>query len=228
LGEIDGQKRVFFGGGDGVCYAFEALHPGANPEPVRRLKRVWRFDCDPSAPKEDVHRYIDNRHESPTNIKSMPVFHRNRVYLTCGGDIWWGKNEAWLKCIDATPTGDVTDSGELWSYPLELHCCSTPSIWNGLVFVADCGGNIHCVDAETGEPYWTHDLRGEIWGSTLVADGKVYVGSRRGDICILAAEKNKRVLATVRLPAPVSSTPVAANGVLYVMSQKRIYAVEQQ
>jgi len=228
LGEVNGQKRIFFGGGDGVCYAFEALRPPANPEPVRSLKRVWRFDCDPSAPKEDVHRYIENRHESPSNIKSMPVFYKNRVYLTCGGDIWWGKNEAWLKCIDATQTGDITGSGELWSYPLELHCCSTPSIWNGLVFVADCGGNVHCVDAETGEPYWTHEMRGEIWGSTLVADGKVYVGSRRGDLCILAAEKDKRVLATVRLRAPASSTPVAANGVLYIMSQKQLYAVEQQ
>ena len=34
---------------------------------------------------------------------------------------------------------------------------------DGLVYVADCGGKVHCVDAETGQPYWVHDARGEIW-----------------------------------------------------------------
>jgi len=227
LGEINGQKRVFFGGGDGVCYAFETLRPSTTSGSVQTLKRAWRFDCDPTAPKDNVHRYSGNRRESPSNIKSMPVFYKNRIYVTVGGDIWWGKNEAWLKCIDATQTGEITGSGEVWSYPLDLHSCSTPSISNGLVFVADCGGNVHCVDAETGRAYWTHELRGEVWGSTLVADGKVYVGSRRGDFWILAAEKEKRVLASVQFDAPISTTPVAANGVLYVATQERLYAVEK-
>lgn len=225
LGEAGGRRLVFFGGGDGVCYAFDALGECPASGPVQTLTRVWRFDCDPTAPKEDIHGYIRNRRESPTNIKGMPVFYDDRVYVTAGGDIWWGKNEAWLKCIDATRTGDVTHSGELWSYPVERHCCSTPSIWNGLVFVGDCGGNLHCVDAETGTPYWTHKLRKEIWGSTLVADGKVYVGSRHGDFVIAAAEKEKRVLATVQFDAPIASTPAAANGVLYVATLERLYAI---
>jgi outer membrane protein assembly factor BamB len=227
LGEVGGQRLVFFGGGDGVCYAFAALQPSAGLGPVQQLHRVWRFDCDPTAPKEDVHRYHRNRRESPSNIKSMPVFHNGRLYVTVGGDIWWGKEQAWLKCIDATQTGEITETGQLWSYPLELHCCATPSIHNGLVFVADCGGKLHCVDAETGKPYWTHQLRREVWGSTLVADGKVYVGSRAGDFWILAAEKKKRVLGSVQLGASMATTPVAANGVLYVASLERLYAIAQ-
>ncbi len=225
MGEVNGQKQVFFGGGDGICYAFDALQPPTMLGPVPTLKRVWRFDCDPTAPKENVHQYNGNRRESPSNIKSMPVFYKNRIYVTVGGDIWWGKREAWLKCISATGTGDLTDAGEIWSYTLNKHCCSTPSIWNGLVFVADCGGNVHCVDAETGQPYWTHKLRGEIWGSTLVADGKVYIVSRRGHFCVLAEERRNRVLNTIQLDAPISTTPVAANGVLYVATQERLYAL---
>lgn len=224
LGEVNGQKLVFFCGGDGICYAFEALKSAPSS---KKLKNVWRFDCDPKAPKENVHKYIGNRRESPSNIKSMPVFYKNRVYVTVGGDIWWGKHQAWLKCIDATETGDVTDYGELWSYPLERHCCSTPSISNGLAFVADCGQYIHCVDAETGEPYWTHETEGEIWGSTLVADGKVYVGTRRRDFWVLAASKDKQVLSSIELDSPTSSTPVAANGVLYVTTMKKLYALKK-
>ena len=103
LGEVGGRRLVFFGGGDGVCYAFEPC-PSRRPPATgaERCERVWRFDCDPTAPKENVHRYISNRKESPSNIKSMPVFHDGRVYVTVGGDIWWGKHQAWLKCIDAT------------------------------------------------------------------------------------------------------------------------------
>jgi outer membrane protein assembly factor BamB len=227
LGEVNGRALVFFGGGDGVCYAFEALEPSGPTASLQMLKRVWRFDCDPTAPKENIHRYIRNRRVSPSNIKSMPVFYRNRLYVTVGGDIWWGKDQAWLKCIDATRTGDVTHTGQLWSYPLNRHCCATPAIYDGLVFVGDCGRTLHCVDAETGKPYWTHELRGDIWSSALAADGKVYVGSQRGDFWVFAATKDKKVLASISLGDPISGTPVAANGRLYVATLKRLYALER-
>ncbi|MFH1921434.1 MAG: PQQ-binding-like beta-propeller repeat protein [Planctomycetota bacterium] len=231
LGEVGGRRRVFFCGGDGVCYGFNALGPaeegGASDGEIGSLTRVWRFDCDPTAPKENVHRYIRNRSESPSNIKSMPVFHEGRLYVTVGGDIWWGKHEAWLKCIDATKPGDVTETGLLWSYPLDRHCCSTPSIHAGLVYVADCGGKVHCVDADSGRPYWVHDAGRDMWASTLVADGKVYAGTRRGDFWVLAAGREKQVLSSIRLDAPVISTPVAAGGTLYVGTMTRLYAFEE-
>jgi outer membrane protein assembly factor BamB len=232
LGRVNGRRLVFFGGGDGVCYAFDALLPPKEETErpagqVDTLPPVWRFDCDPEAPKENVHRYIRNRVESPSMISSMPVFDNNRIYVTVGGDIWWGKHQAWLKCIDATGQGDVTSSGLVWSYPVERHCCSTPSVHEGLVYVADCGGKVHCVDAQTGRPYWVHDAGREMWASTLVADGKVYVGTRQGDFWTLAAGKEKQVLGSVRLDAPVISTAVAANGTLYVGTMTRLYAVQK-
>jgi outer membrane protein assembly factor BamB len=156
----------------------------------------------------------------------MPVFHANRVYVTYGGDIWWGKNQAWLKCFAATGTGNITDSAELWSYPVERHCCSTPAIYDGLVFVADCGKFVHCVDAETGRPYWTHETKGEIWASTLVADGKVYIGTRRRDFWVFAATKEKKIISSVTLDSPMHGSPVAANGVLYIATMKKLYAVK--
>jgi outer membrane protein assembly factor BamB len=225
LGKVGDRTLVFFCGGDGVCYAFEPVRSAPSEGHVQKLTRVWRFDCDPTAPKENVHQYIRNRDESPSNIKSMPVFDEGRLYITYGGDIWWGKHKAWLKCIRAAGTGDITDSATVWSYPVQRHCCSTPAVYNGLVFVADCAGLIHCVDAETGRPYWTHDAKGDIWASTLVADGKVYVGTRRGRFWILAADKEKRVISSISLDSPVHGTAVAANGVLYVATMKKLYAV---
>jgi outer membrane protein assembly factor BamB len=253
LGVVGGRRLIFFCGGDGIVYAFEALPQDLPVASVRKpkafrtttetvlphrregsqdqvvthaLKRVWKFDCDPTAPKENVHRYIGNRRESPSNILSMPVLHNNRLYVTGGGDIWWGKNEAWIKCIDATQTGDITATGLIWSHPLQGHACTTPAVDNGLAFAADCRGHVDCVDAETGRLYWTHKTKGDVWASTLVADGKVYVGSRRDDFWILAAAKKKKVIASIRFDSPVGATATAANGVLFVTTLTKLYAVQ--
>jgi outer membrane protein assembly factor BamB len=191
-----------------------------------KLTTVLRFDCDPAAPKQNVHQYIKNRSESPSNIKSMPVFYDNRIYVTLGGDIWWGKNQAWLKCFKATGTGDTTDSAELWSYPVERHCCTTPAVHEGLVFVGDCGKLFHCVNAETGKAHWTHQAKGEIWASALVADGKVYVGTRRREFLVFAASREKQIISSVELDSPINASPVAANGVLYVATMKNLYALK--
>ena len=223
--KVNGRTLVFFSGGNGVVYGFEPISESASTHEVQFLKRVFRFDFDPTAPKENVHRYNSNRRESPSNLYGFPVFDHHRLYLAGGGDLWWGKNEAWLKCIDATKTGDVTSSAEIWAYPLVKHVLSTPAIYRGLVFIADCGRRVHCLDAKTGKALWTHEANGEFWSSPLVADGKVYIGTRRGDFWVFAAEREKRILSTVEFGAPISATATAANGVLYVSTMFELFAI---
>jgi len=241
LGEVNGKRLIFLGGPDGWCYAFEALKeaPPLGPDPALEelrgpgpaLKNVWKFDCDPAAPKEDVHKYVGNRRVSPSVIMGMPVFDKGRIYVSAGGDLWWGKRQSWLKCIDAGGTGDVTKTAEVWSYPLSRETCCTPAVYNGMVFAADCGGVIHCVDAATGKPFWTHKADGDIWGSPLVADGKVFVGTRRGEFVVLAADKQKRLISSTRVgegdDSKINGTVTAANGVLYVPTMSKLYALQR-
>lgn len=228
MGRTGGRDLVVFAGGDGIIYAFEPWKGEAKGGDPGELELVWKFDPDPTAPKVDVHRYWQNRREGPSNVYGMPVFFQGKVYVAGGGDLFWGKKEAWMKCIDASGTGDITQSGEIWSYPLVNHTVTTPAIWNGMVFATDIGRTVHCVDAETGEPYWTHRAEGEFWASPMVSDGKVYVGTRGGDFWVFEAVREKRVLSKVQLNSPVSATAVAANGVLYVATMTHLYAVEQK
>ncbi len=230
LAEVNGRPLVFFGAGNGIVYAFETLAQGSSsPEgQVAALRKVWQFDFDPTAPKTNVHRYNSNRSEGPSNFYGMPVFYENRVYIAGGGDIWWGKNEAGLKCIDATRTGDVTNDGLLWSYALQKHVMATPAIAKGLVFIADCGRLLHCVDAETGKGCWTQEIAGEAWASPFVADGKVYLGTRSGNFYVMAATREKKLLAALDLKSPISATASAANGVLFVATMNRLYALRAQ
>jgi len=226
MGEVNGQKQVFFAGPDGILYAFEALSQSASREQVQSFNKVWQFDCDPTAPKKNIHEYLNNRVEGPSISFGMPVFYKNRIYVTVGGDIWWGKKKAWLKCIDATKKGDITNTGEIWSCNLEQSSASTPAISDGLVYVTDCGKNLHCTDVENGQRYWTHKLRMDSWSSALVSDKKVYVGSRGSDFWILEAGKTLNVLDSIKMDSPIHSTPVAANGGMYISTMSRLYAIK--
>jgi outer membrane protein assembly factor BamB len=220
LGTINGKNSILFGGGDGILYAFDAVS-----SPKEKLIKLWNYDGDPTAPKDSVHKYMKNREISPSNIKSMPVFKDNRVYLTLGGDIWWGKRTSWLKCIDTSTARKGISPTELWSFEMTKHCCATPAISNGLVFVGDTNKEFHCLDANTGEPYWSHTLNGDVWASALVADGKVYIGTRRGDFWIFEASEKKNILFQTKFDDEINATTMAANGVLYVATMEYLYAI---
>jgi outer membrane protein assembly factor BamB len=103
---------------------------------------------------------------------------------------------------------------------------STPAIYSGMVFIADCGRKVHCLDAETGKRYWTADITGDAWASPMVADGKVYLGTRSGNFYVFGAGKEKQVLSAVELGSPISATATTANGVLYVATMSRLYALQ--
>lgn len=228
LGEVGGRRLIFFAGGNGIVYAFDALKSKPLAGTVQKLTKVWQFDFDPAAPKTEVHRFTTNRREGPSNIYGMPVFVNGRIYVAGGGDLWWGKNEAWLKCIDVSKPAGVTQESEVWKCPLEKHVLSTAAVFGDLVFMADAGRNVHCVDLRTGEPYWKQETGGDFWASPMVADGKVYIGTRRGDFWIFAASKEKKVLSTIDLKSPISGTVTPANGVLFLATMKELLAIAEK
>jgi len=241
-GMINGRTLVFFGGGDGICYAFEAL--SSVPEQPVKLETVWTFDCNPSEYKEyngldPIAHFArgDKRRSDTLNgndgtflglnaFIASPVFYRNRVYIAIGQDPEHGRGRGALWCIDASKTGDVTSTGRIWCYQGLDRSLSTVSIADGLLYVADVAGRVHCVDAETGQCYWVHETNAEVWASTLVADGKVYLPTLRA-FWVLAAGREKKALDHVSLGAPSWASSVAANGTLYVISRNYLWAVHK-
>jgi outer membrane protein assembly factor BamB len=219
-----GGPRILFAGGDGVVYGFDPYRPAGRATGPVVLANPWRFDFDPSGPKTNVGSFLNNRREGPSNIYGMPVAVGDRMYVAGGGDWFWGKNEAWVRCVRLDGRGDVSASNTVWSYPLGRHTMGTPAVANGMVFCADSTRTLHCIDAETGRGLWTHELDGEAWASALVADGKVYLGTRRGGFWTFALSREKLLLGHVPLGSPISATAVAANGNLYVATGTRLYA----
>ena len=246
-GRVNGKWQVFFGGGDGVLYAFNPAPEKGSGKPKPRigastnspgvedleetdinyLKAIWWYDCVPPEYKEkDGKRFKYPDAEGPSEINATPVFYKGRVYVAIGQDPEHGEGVGHLVCIDPTKTGDATKSATVWDYKGIKRSISTVSIdpANGLLFIGDFSGFVHCLDADSGKVNWIHDMKAHMWGSTLAADGKVYVGDEDGDFTVLASSREKKVISETSLGYPVYGTPVVANGVMYVLNQSYLYA----
>jgi outer membrane protein assembly factor BamB len=206
-GEIGGVAQVVMGQGDGWVRGYEALSG----------EKLWEFDTNP---KDSV--WPKNRN----SVISTPVIVDNRVYIANGQDPEHGEGVGHFYAIDATKRGDITESGMIWHYDKIRRSISTAAVHDGLVYLPDFSGFFHCLDAETGEPQWVHDTFAAVWGSPLVADGKVYLGDEDGDIVVLKAGRKEEVLAEMNMEAAVYGSPVPANGVLFIASRNKLYALE--
>jgi outer membrane protein assembly factor BamB len=105
---------------------------------------------------------------------------------------------------------------------------STCCVHEGLVYAAEFDKTLHCLDARTGEKYWDHEMDADTWSSPYFVDGKVHLGNDFGQVLVFKHGKKKELLNTIETNASyVRATPVAVNGVLYVMTENpcKIYAI---
>src|SRR5260370_40218151 len=206
VGKIGGVDMVIHAQGDGWIRGYDALTG----------KKLWEINTNP---KDSV--WSKTRNE----LISTPVVYEDRVYIANGQDPEPGEGVGHMYCIDATKRGDITTTGMVWQYDKIRRSISTPAIKDGVVYEADFSGFLHALDAKTGQVYWTHDLFAAVWGSTLVADGKVYVGDEDGDVVILQTGKQKKVLATMNMGSAVYATPVPAHGALFLNNRNQLFAL---
>jgi outer membrane protein assembly factor BamB len=211
-GVVNGQTLAFFPGGDGWVYA---LDPKTGAE-------VWRFNCNPPDSEWELGGY-----GTKNNLIATPVFADGKVYIGVGQDPEHGTGVGHLYCIDASGQGDVTNTHQVWHRGNDDfgRTMSTVAVADGLLYVADLAGIFYCLDIKTGQAVWTHDLRSAMWGSPMLVDGKVYIGDENGHINIFAHGRQKEIVNIVDMDEPVYATPVAANGVLYVATKSKLYAL---
>jgi outer membrane protein assembly factor BamB len=208
VGKIGGVDMVVHAQGDGWIRGYEALTG----------KKLWEFDTNP---KDSV--WPKTRNE----LISTPVIYQDRVYIANGQDPEHGEGVGHMYCIDATKRGDITTTGVVWHYDKIRRSISTPAIKDGIVYEADFSGFLHALDAKTGQVYWTHDLFAAVWGSPILIDGKLYIGDEDGDVLILQEGKTKKVISEINMGSSVYSTPVPANGVLYISNRNQLYALAE-
>lgn len=208
VGKIGDIVQVVAAEGDGWVRGYNALTG----------EKLWEFDTNP---KDSV--WPRTRNE----LISTPVIWNNRVYIANGQDPEHGEGVGHLYCIDATKRGDITESGRIWHYEKIRRSISTGAIHDGILYYADFSGFLHALNVDTGEPYWVHDMLAAVWGSPYVVDGKVYLGDEDGDVVVLKAGKTKEVVAEMNMGSSVYSTPVVANGAMFIMNRNQLYAIAE-
>ncbi len=95
-----------------------------------------------------------------------------------------------------------------------------------ILLLADFSGLVHCVNAKTGERFWTHDMLAASWGSALIADGKMYVGDEDGDVTVFKHSRELDIINEVNMGNSVYSSPVAANDTLFICNKTHLFAIQ--
>ena len=209
VGSIGGVVQVVSAQGDGWVRGYEA----------ESGKKLWEFDTNP---KDSV--WPRTRNE----VISTPVIYNDRVYIANGQDPEHGEGIGHFYAIDATKRGDITQTGLIFHFDKIRRSISTAAIADGLLYIADFSGYLHCLDATTGQLHWTHDVLAAIWSSPFIVDGKVYLGDEDGDVIVLAHSKEKKVLAEMNMGSAVYATIVPANGTIYLNNRSQLFAIAQQ
>jgi len=208
---VNGRVQVLFGGGDGWLRAYDAASG----------HEVWRFDGNPKGapllPRPGV--------LSRSSIIASPVFADGRVFIAMGQSPGHGNGPSLIYAISPNGQGDVTGNRLLWTSREVGRVVGTPIVRDGLLYIGDVGGTIHCLDAATGAHVWKHDTLEAIWGSLLLAGDRLYVGNAAGTMTILRAGRRKELLTEIQMDAPLYSRPAVSGDALYLATANRLYLI---
>jgi outer membrane protein assembly factor BamB len=208
---VNGRTQVLFGGGDGWLRAFDS---GSGRE-------LWRFNGNPPEAKWLPRPGVFSR----SSIIAEPVYGDGRVFIAMGQDPSHGNGPSLLHAVSPNGQGDVTDNRSLWTYRQVGRVVGTPVLKDGLLYVGDLGGVVHCLDAATGAAVWTHDTKAAIWGCLVAAKDRLYVGNTDGVMTVMHAGRRRRELARIAMDAPLYSRPAIVGDALYLATAERLYMI---
>jgi len=126
-------------------------------------------------------------------------------------------------------TGPVPDARIAWRYTGTATDSSTPLFYDGILYVLGSDSRaLAALDPATGRTLWEGGLgvRSVLRASPTGADGKVYCLSQDGDVIVLAAGREQKVLSRFAMgEGPMQASIAAAGGRLYVRTSRSLYCI---
>jgi outer membrane protein assembly factor BamB len=171
----------------------------------------------------------DCRTGGPSEVIATPCVVGNRIYVGLGRDNYYnriGRHETHgygrFLCLELErpdkPPGIVWETREV-----DRTQC-TASVAEGLVYIADAGAVLHCLDALTGEAYWRRDLGRRLTErSQMLADDKIYAATDNGEVFVFRAGRVPVLVSESKLRSG-PATPAPVDGLIVVAMQKKVQA----
>jgi outer membrane protein assembly factor BamB len=173
---------------------------GQDPEHKKGVGHLWCIDIT----KKPANKDKDLSPYSPPNVEVPDSFDPKDPRNKGSGLVWHYGG------LNPLPAGRDYIFGRT---------LSTCAVHNGLCYAAEFDGVLHCLDARTGQKYWEHELGVDTWSSPYVVDGKVHLADERGFVHVLVHDRVKGLIRRVQMRGKIRATPVACNGVLYVITE---------
>ncbi|MDP1632051.1 MAG: PQQ-binding-like beta-propeller repeat protein [Caulobacter sp.] len=145
------------------------------------------------------------------DVAGRPVIHQGDVYAASHGGVF--------------AATDLRTGQARWSLPVAS--TSSPWIAGDVAYIVSQAGEVICVSRENGQVYWITDLnagvkkrknRSQFTGPVLASDRLVVVSSDGRAIAL--NPKTGEVTKTIKLGSAALVPPVAANGMIYVVTDK--------
>ncbi len=144
------------------------------------------------------------------------------LFVNTGGSP--GKSELWA--IRPGGKGDVTDTHVVWKMTEDAPHESSPVLVGDLLYTMSDRGTLLCMEAKTGTPVWTEQLRGNYSASLLATKDRIYISDKKGKTTVIAPGRSFQVLATSELDAELWASPAVAGNALLLRSKTHLYRIE--
>jgi len=159
-----------------------------------------------------------------------PIFTKDLIYVVSGR-----RPEAPIFAIRPGANGDITlgrrqgqSESVAWRKLQRGSYMPTPIVYEDLLYVIGNGGIFDCYDAASGEEIYRERIPHQGSGfssSPVAADGRIYLSSEDGDVFVVQAGRQFKILSRNPMGEPLMATPALAGGMMYIRGERRLFAV---
>ncbi|WP_158545501.1 PQQ-binding-like beta-propeller repeat protein [Bremerella cremea] len=115
-----------------------------------------------------------------------------------------------------------------WRMSKSASYVPTPVAHDGKVFVWYDKGIVSCLDGKTGDVLGQKRVGGNYYGSPILVGDRLFCLSEEGNLVVVSADDQLKVLGKSPLGEGSESTPAVSNGVMYLRTYSHLISVGGQ
>ncbi len=209
VANINGQRLLISGGGDGGVHAFK----------VNTGEKVWSHVFGSGS------------------INCSPVVQDNFVYIGQGEENIGANTQGRVLCLDASQVTNG-EPKVIWQIDGIKAKFASPVLNDGILYMCGEVGSLHALEASSGKELWKFQYGRNTKGSPVFADGKIYIAEVNSKFHILQPSKDgcKRLHAQLFKGKPgedgkagedieINGSPAIINGKIIFMTSEDLYCI---